>query len=1693
MKRAAGLLLFAVLVSFFFLSEPTRSPSLNKLSPAKPRTMPASKPPAALNRKEPGTAPQQVAKAEVQAEWEIPFGKEFWRIGSGSAEMASNDSAKPLGPDSPEVQSAIDRVRHAFQDDSEGPVVVAETYRLSVHPEGFSFEPKGRAEAGPLSASFETELTSTSSKSPASLEWKVMGNTAQARLSDGVVEHVEARQSGTFLTWVFNERPADFGIQEFRIRVSGMSYAGQSANGHHFADESGVARVRFGNALAVDSAGFRWPVPVLRDSEGLKIAVPPGVLAQAVYPLAIDPEITPEEGVEIPFSTESPDPIQTMPAIASAKDGFLVAWEQCLFPLSYPEIRVTRITTNGIITNPGGVPVSVWNIKNHALNSRPSACSDGTNFFVAWRQEFENSNVIAGAIVKPNGEVALRKPLIISPGPSIATETPPSIAFDGVRYGLVWQSGKAYGGVVDAQNLNVVSGAITLSTNNIPGSPVIGWDGENFVAAWQDGGYQVAYRLRMRRFGPDGNVIDANPRVVASFTSSSEPFNKVDLSWSGAEYLLTWHQYGILLDRELRQVRAPFQTGAYRSPSTLWDGTNFWIAYTSGLRIAVNRISPAGDLLDGSGKEVVYARSTAAIDENSICLALGTDGKTVALGYGGVGYRFIAARLLQQPLPDPTQVEEGLVLSGRTERHPAIAPLGEGELIVWSAAGDGFDIYGARLDRTGALLDPNGFRIFGENSDETNPEIASLGDEALIICNSKRTYSYDIDILGVRINSKGYILGGKLLLAVASQDYIAPAVASSDDHYFVCWSYHTSGGSQLQGRSVSSEGVLGATISVTPGLPMSNGFSPVIASDGTDFLVAWNYPGTTITNSDGSLLHPTVYGARIDSTGILLDSQPIAVAPTGYVQLEPAVGFAGGNYLVSWLQETDPPPNNEVWAAPLFSTGQSGPAKLVAPANRQHSSISITGNGGAFLTSWRELNEDELGTSDIEGAYLRPDGTLSDEGVFIVNGGQFSWNPAVSMTPSAGMLIAAEGTRPETYRVVWNRTAGYEPPLVGVDDFTQGDWKGRYGGGGYLIAGDASSMPDFARVSFENAMRWTWAEDAAGEAALERADSSGRVAACWYSPESFDVRITFSDSAEHPVAFYFLDWDTQDREQLVEVFDAAGGTLLQSHYLTGFHGGKYLVYSLSGDIRIRLTREAGFNAVLSGIFFPGEDVPLQQVESPAINPNGGIFTGPVTASLSTATSGASIYYTLDGSEPNMNSTVYGGPMLIESTSTLKAIATKEGLANSAVSSANFTIESESGGSVRFVGEDPITQGNWTGKYGTEGYQVFGDREQLPDYATESIIGGSPWTWNDTTTDPAALQRVSQPDSRLAACVYSADAFEIRLNLPANESHRIALYCLDWDTADRNEEIKVISNGAVAQTLTVTDFHDGKYLLWEVSGDVTFRFEKVNGFNAVISGIFFDPISDTEEVVETPRIDPPAGAYNGAIQVSMSTGTEGASIYYTLDGSAPGTNSAVYTAPFELNQSAVVSARAFKPGFVPSSIAQNNYTLAPSEENAAVFIATDSSTEGSWRNTYGDSGFMVIQDWTDLPSYASVSVSGQSSHIWAYTVTNTPAVQKFSSEGRIASCWYAGESFEIEINLTDGQTHALSLYLLDWDMSSRSERIDILDGDSGILLETKTISGFENGKYERWNIKGHVRIRINRVTGPNAVVSGLFLD
>ncbi len=103
----------------------------------------------------------------------------------------------------------------------------------------------------------------------------------------------------------------------------------------------------------------------------------------------------------------------------------------------------------------------------------------------------------------------------------------------------------------------------------------------------------------------------------------------------------------------------------------------------------------------------------------------------------------------------------------------------------------------------------------------------------------------------------------------------------------------------------------------------------------------------------------------------------------------------------------------------------------------------------------------------------------------------------------------------------------------------------------------------------------------------------------------------------------------------------------------------------------------GNRAWISGRTYKAPELILnyeKQVVQPMFSPEGGNYIASVDVEISTLTSGATIYYTLDGSDPDETSTEYTAPVNLTDTTIVKAIAYAPELKASPVASATYFIQ-----------------------------------------------------------------------------------------------------------------------------------------------------------------------------------------------------------------------------------------------------------------------------------------------------------------------------------------------------------------------------------------------------------------------------------
>jgi hypothetical protein len=311
----------------------------------------------------------------------------------------------------------------------------------------------------------------------------------------------------------------------------------------------------------------------------------------------------------------------------------------------------------------------------------------------------------------------------------------------------------------------------------------------------------------------------------------------------------------------------------------------------------------------------------------------------------------------------------------------------------------------------------------------------------------------------------------------------------------------------------------------------------------------------------------------------------------------------------------------------------------------------------------------------------------------------------------------------------------------------------------------------------------------------------------------------------------------------------------------------------------------------------------------------------------------------------------------------------------------------------------------------------------------------------------------------------------------------------------------ITNGTGSQNGNVSRWGDYTSMSVDPVDDCTFwytnEYLKTSGNFNWSTRIANFKFPGCTSVVAAPTFNPSPGPYPSPQSVTISTTTSGASIRYTTDGSIP--TSSVGTlynnTPVAVNTTLTLKAIAYKTGSTDSAVTSGTYTISGGGSNTAVFVATDSATQGSWKGVYGANGYNVIDDTVSYPSYVTVTPSGQSNHIWAASTSDVRGLQKaLSPTDRIAATWYTFGIFTMDLNFNDGLQHQVAVYCVDWDSNgARAQTVNILDGATNAVLNSQSLSNFQNGKYLVWKLTGHVIIQVTNTSQINATVSGLFFN
>ena len=187
---------------------------------------------------------------------------------------------------------------------------------------------------------------------------------------------------------------------------------------------------------------------------------------------------------------------------------------------------------------------------------------------------------------------------------------------------------------------------------------------------------------------------------------------------------------------------------------------------------------------------------------------------------------------------------------------------------------------------------------------------------------------------------------------------------------------------------------------------------------------------------------------------------------------------------------------------------------------------------------------------------------------------------------------------------------------------------------------------------------------------------------------------------------------------------------------------------------------AGFVFGMFGCANGTTDSIIKTVETPVFSVASGAVTSGTSVTISCTTEGAKIYYTTDGTEPTAKSIEYKAAIIVMPPMTLKAIAVKDGMNNSAVASANYTIKGTVAIPVFGVAPGAVNSGTRVSiTCATEGARIYYTTD-----GTEPTAKSTEYTAAISVTAPVTLKAIAVKTGMNNSAVASA-SYTIKVATP----------------------------------------------------------------------------------------------------------------------------------------------------------------------------------------------------------------------------------------------------------------------------------------------------------------------------------------
>ena len=357
--------------------------------------------------------------------------------------------------------------------------------------------------------------------------------------------------------------------------------------------------------------------------------------------------------------------------------------------------------------------------------------------------------------------------------------------------------------------------------------------------------------------------------------------------------------------------------------------------------------------------------------------------------------------------------------------------------------------------------------------------------------------------------------------------------------------------------------------------------------------------------------------------------------------------------------------------------------------------------------------------------------------------------------------------------------------------------------------------------------------------------------------------------------------------------------------------------------------------------------------TPQFSPAGDTYESDQSVTITTSTSGATIYYTTDGSTPTTDSTEYTAPVVVAGSGTsvtIKAVAAAPGFDDSTAADSTYTIDYPDAAAPSF---SPAA-----GSYTTD--QSVTISTTTPDATIHFTTDGTTPT-NASPEFTSTIDVVGDGSSVTIKALAVADGHDdsavaeatIEIDFASAATPQFSPAGGTY-TSDQSVTITTATSGATIYYTTDGSEPDTDSLEYSgpipIAGDgSTWTFKAIavaDGYkNSAVGQATYD--IDYPDAA-TPEFSPAGGTYTSDQTVAITTVTSGATIYYTTDGSTPTTGSTEYTGAVDVagdGTTTTVKAIAVASGFTNSAVAEATFEIDYSRVEGPVLSMPEPYVSG----------------------------------------------------------------------------------------------------------------------------------------------------